>query len=331
MLDKDRAKWQQMREDRPLDALFPELLAPSAPNDDLPSGESSDEPLPVLYPKILEVELEKWQEWTMALWRKPDSPEELEAELSALIEATLLLELSRPPGWGGAAERSLRGFHLFAFAEIDGDCAEVLARYGFTRVTWDEHVYGNRLHAWKNEGRALGASVPGAPRSLWWSEFASPNAELQRKVRRVHEELAERLGARIWGERPGAPSHTMASLLERHFQLSCKPDLETLHSLDMLLIERQTDAIRWLEPMVFQGLCDFVGVLLMALRRREVKWGACESDRQGGHLPPLLRYTGKKGPVDVAIGRELLRVAIMPIAREEDAPLLRDWFDGLMP
>jgi len=331
MSDDDAAKWKRMREDRPLDALFPELLAPSAPNDDLPTSKASGDPLPVLYPKILEVELENWQEWTLALWREPADAAELDASLKTLIEATLLLELSRPPGWGGAEDRSLRGFHLFAFASLDEACCDVLARYGFTRVSWDEHVYGNRLHAWKNEGRALGATVPDAPRSLWWSEFAKPNAELQRKVRTVHEELAERLGTRIWGERPGTPSHTMAGLMERHFKLSCKPDLETLHALDMLLIERQTGVIRWLEPMVFQGLCDFIGVLLMALRRREVKWGACESDREGGHLPPLLRYTGKKGPVDIPIGLDLMRAVVMPIESEDDAPLLRDWFQGLMP
>lgn len=321
-----------MSEDRPLDALFPELRAaapndtPDAPTEPVPQGE-----LPVLYPKVLEVELEEWQEWTFALWRQPETSLELEEALTEMLEATLLMECSRPPGWGGIEERHIKGIHLFAFAALSGEDEAVLARCGFARVAWDPERYANRMQAWKNEGKTLGASAPDAPMSLWWSEFGTPDPELARALTSIHEAMATRLGTTLWGAQPGVPSHMMAGLLERHFQLSCKPDVESLHALDMLLVERTPGVIRWMPPMIFQGLCDFVGVLLMAKRRREVRWGACESDREGGHLPPLLRFASKKGPLDINVGLALVRAIIMPIAQAEDAPLLRDWFEQLIP
>lgn len=324
--DKSKQQWGTMREDRPLDALFPELTAPSAPNDLAPGEEASDvQTAPSVHPGVLEVELEGAQEWTLAIWGMHDPVEVVLGQLRRQIEATLLLELSRPPGWGGVAERRMHGIHLFAFDVLPEAMKVGLGALGFEEVTYDQLQYGNRMHAWQNEAKRGGWKTPAHPMSLWWAPFMR-GGDLAGKLREVHEEVATRLGNRVWGQQPGTPSHVMASVLERHVNVSIKPGAESLHELDMLLVDRTPAKLRWVEPMLFQALCDFIGVSVMAARGGKIQWATCESDREGGHFPPLFRLTRGRGPSDVQVGLLLLRAIIMPFDESAGAPLLRDWY-----
>ncbi len=317
----------QMNEDRPLDALFPELAQPYAPNDGGDVAEQAVHP-PMLGTQVLEVELEHAQRWCMVCWRAPDEGESLETSLRDLLEATLLQEMSRPPGWGGAKERHVEGIDLFVFEELDESSLQALARLGFVRAQFEDVTYGNRLHAWKNEALQGGWRVATSPASLWHAPLSGPeDRTLADALREAHEEIAVRHDARLWGAYPGEPSHTMASVLERTLKRSIEPTMESLHELDVLLIERRPGVIRWIEPMVFQGLCDFMGIVLMANQRARVQWGVCESDNHGGHLPPVFRLSGRGGARDVEVGRALLRHAVMPRMDAPELEMLTAWFE----
>ena len=323
-------------EDRPLDSIFPELAqASSAPRRaggapaQADEGDGQGRP-PVIDPRVLEVELEQSQEWSMACWHVPEQAQELAAPLGRLLEATLLQELSRPPGWGGVEQRRIDGVVLFVFDELGEPACEALTALGFAPLEWEPERYANRLQTWQHEARLEGWPAPTRPDSLWRAPLVRPSGALGRRLRRVHEEMAELLGAKVWGQAPGQPSHAMARQLSGQVQVEITPDREGLHALDMLLVERTAGVIRWLEPMIFQGLCDFVGVVAMAARARQVSWGACEANGHGGHYPPVFRLTGGGGASEVPIGLLLLRAAIMPIQDAEQAPLLRDWFEQVM-
>ncbi len=321
-----------INEERPLDTFFPELSQPDAPNDPAQLGRRDDAEQPIVDPMVSEVELEAWQEWALACWRAPENDADGRAllkELTPIIEATILQEMSRPPGWGGATDRRMKAIHLFVFDRLHDAQRDALGRMGFERVDFDPEVYANRLKVWQNEATRAGWEVPTAPTSLWLARLDRGSPEMAEKLREVHEALAVRLGADIWGAKPGTPSHEMASLLERHFSVSIQPDDAGLHTLDMLMVDRATHTIRWVEPMLFQGICDFVGVVWSA-RDKQVRWGACESDNRGGHYPPLLRVGASGGPRDIAVGLALLRAAVMPIQSEDQAPRLEQWAAALL-
>lgn len=318
-----------MNEDRPLDALFPELTMPYAPNDGGEPGVQKDSvKAPMLGTQVLEVELEHVQRWCMVCWRAPEDGESLGKQLRDLFEATLLQEMSRPPGWGGAKARRVEGVDLFIFEPLDVQSEQALAALGFVPARFEDVQYGNRLHAWQNEAIQGGWRVSPRPTSLWHAPLSQPSSDpVRTALREAHEEIAERHDARLWGAYPGEPSHLMASVLERLLKHSLSPTVESLHELDMLLIDRDTHTVRWMEPMIFQGLCDFMGIVLMANKKARVQWGMCESDNHGGHLPPVLRLAGRGGARDVEIGRELLRHAVMPRDAEPELPMLTAWFD----
>jgi hypothetical protein len=43
--------------------------------------------------------------------------------------------------------------------------------------------------------------------------------------------------------------------------LSLHADARGLRTLEMLLVSQQAGAIRWIPPMLFQALCDIIGLL----------------------------------------------------------------------
>jgi hypothetical protein len=42
----------------------------------------------------------------------------------------------------------------------------------------------------------------------------------------------------------------------------------------MLLVSQQAGAIRWIPPMLFQALCDFIGVIGQTLFDRDIAWAS---------------------------------------------------------
>lgn len=326
-----------MRQDRPLDAFLPELQEPQVPNelvlaqDALEASESPLVQAPLLHPSVLEVEVEGGWAWAMALWRAPKGQEDLDNVMQRAIERTLLQEMSRPPGYGGAEQRTFLGIHLFVFAPIHDVDRDVLARYGFFATEYVADQYAARLLSFKNEAKLGGWSCQDTPSAIFWSPMQHPDPDLAQTFLSVHEEIVRVLARQVWGMSPGMPSKAMAQALSKHISVSITPTLDGLHELDMILVERKTRTLRWLSPMMFQGLADFLGIIWIAEAKKQVQWALCEVDSDGLFLPPMHRIATQKGPVDVSIGEELVRLAMMPVEDLEQIPLMRDWQDGLLP
>lgn len=316
--------WDQMREDRPLDALFPELGEPA---EAFPIADARvfGSEQPVVHPRVLDVALEQGRAWAAALWQTPEDADALEREVRAVLGATILHELSQPPDRMDWAERVFLGAHLFAYAPLDEAQRARLLAMGFVETPPDPEAYRERLKAWRAEAARGGWSLPRAPHSLWWLPLRRPEDPMSDKLRDIEAQLLLRLRGEVWGYTPGRPSRALATLVEHHFNVVMRPGAEGLHHLDVLLVDREPGRPRWLSPMIFQGIADFVGVVLMAERHTQVQWAVCDADGHGLIQPPLLRVHTKKGPVDLSIGQELLDLLVMPYHEHRAPPLLRDW------
>ena len=67
--------------------------------------------------------------------------------------------------------------------------------------------------------------------------------------------------------------------------LSLRADARGLRTLEMLLVSQQAGAIRRIPPMLFQALCDFIGLLGQTLFDRDIAWASANPRR----LHPALR------------------------------------------
>lgn len=332
MSDSSHNSWGKMREDRPLDALFPELSAEYEPI--LASSPEAEAPL--LSTQVLEVELEdKWQ-WALASFKAPARFQDLWSQLGPLLEVTLLQELSRPPGFGGLEGRAFEGATLFAFEAFPAQLEESLREVGWVRLDrYDADHYRQRMSRWQQVATDQGFACPAQPAQIWWMPLHQPDEVLAKKLKFVQVRTAEALGSQVWGQKPGMPSKLMAQHLEQQLpSLKLSPTFAALHELDMLLIERQPRRMRWLPPMLFQGLCDLMAVIAIHELGHRTQWGVSQSDGQGGFYPPLLRLERAKGPQDVELGLQLYRFAIAPYATAEGiepkAALLVDWLKALL-
>ena len=67
--------------------------------------------------------------------------------------------------------------------------------------------------------------------------------------------------------------------------LSLRADARGLRTLEMLLVSHQAGAIRWIPPMLFQALGDFIGLLGQTLFDRGIAWARC--DARDARIPPF--------------------------------------------
>jgi hypothetical protein len=317
-MTKKQDPLRAMREDRPLDALFPELTrAPVAQPLTLPAGFN----LPAVHPRLLHVELEQGREWGIAVWS--DAPETL-GLLRATLEAALLRELSAPP-CADSPPPALAGLHLACFVDLD---PSALAQLGFAAATWDAEGWRDRMRAWRQEAAQAGFELPEAPRSVW----RLPVAEhpLGEPLWQIEARLNRELAGELWGEHPGKPSYRLAAALQPYATGPLRPTLAGLDALGATLVSRELGALRWLPPQIFQGVCDMVAVTWAQALGAPIQWALCEPTPDGSALPPQLRLKlpGEAGR-ELPIALILLRLCVLPITHPDATPPLGAWLRSM--
>lgn len=314
-----KPSWGAMNEDRPLDALFPELTGY------IPPAETPSAKGPALWGKMLEVELQDVRQWAMVSWSTPEDSEEFTRTLKRLTKRALVQHWSTPPGYGGSEGQTFEGIMLFCFEPLDAQTQTQMPALGFERMThYDPDHYRERLSVLGEQAHEHGWAMPVRPAQVWWAGFHKPDDAIWSSLLKVQTLMADALGTRVWGQEPGGPSMRMAQGLEQFMGLSVKPTLESLHQLDMVLVERVEGTLRWWPSMVYQGLCDYIGIVATAALNRRVQWGVSEPDGYGGYFEPSLRVSTPKGPKDIEIGLDLYDLIAAPHTQGEH-PLLRDW------
>jgi len=313
--DKERAGIAISAE-RPLDALLPELRAAREPR----------VPVSPIHPRVLEVELENGREWTLACWRDPGGARAFHTQVLAMLEATILAELSRPPRGIAAAERSYTGVRLIVFPELPFDPGPAVQAFGMTKAAYVEDAYAGRVSVLRREARELGIEVGEHPSQVWASEVRSPDGSLGEKLMKIHQMMATRMEDDVWGKTPGGPSKLFALYAEREFGERIPPTLDGLRAFELLVVRHTRGVIRWIYPLLFQALCDFIGVVAQAEFGAKIAWSVCEEPESGLAPPPLFRVVeASGGTIHIPIAHHVLRWSMMPLGDHDEVPSLAAW------
>lgn len=305
-----------MSTERPLDALFPELARTrSAPLARTP-----------FHPRVLEVETEDGFEYTLACFADPGSQRELHKQLLALVEATLLSELCRSASSIREGYRRHTGIRLLVFPTLPYAVEPAVRAFGFSPSALSPEAMAERVRVFEREATEVGAQIGAAPAAVFFAPIAHPDGALGEKLEALHRMMADRMGSDVWGASPGGPSKLFALYVAKEFGETIRPTLEGLRSMELLLVQQKPGVIRWMHPLHFQALCDFIGVLAASDFGRKISWAVSEDIGSGHAPPPVFRVDDEKPrAIHVPIGHHILRWSMMPIAPGEVVPSLADW------
>lgn len=306
-----------MSAERPLDALLPELRRPAPVR----------VPVTPIHQRVMEVELDTGREWLLTCWADPGSQREFHKQVLALLEAALLVELSRSPRQ--VREEPVRrfvGIRLIVYPELPYPVPPAVGAFGMREEAYDEESYTERMAALRAEAKALNIDIPDEPAGVFAAPIAPLDGTLGEKLESIHTMMAERFGDDYWGATPGGPSKLFAEYAKREFQETIAPDLNGLRTFELLLVRNTPDVIRWIPPLLFQALCDFIGVVAQAGFGQNVAWADCGEDDLGMCPPALFKVAPKGGkPYHLPIAHHVLRWCMMPVGEGEQVPSLAEW------
>jgi hypothetical protein len=307
------------KDNRPLDDLLPEL-GDTTGDDEPNAGDAA-----AVHPSVLEVGLEHHREWALACWYDP-GPDELAAQIERLVVATLLAEWSQPPSHT-MLERNFEAIELLVFGELGPASRTALGECGFEPASFEPDQYKERMATWHKQARRVGVQVPETPTSAWRAALERPKAAIADKLDEVAHRMVDKLDGDVWGATPGGPSRLMATIARQILNANLTPNRDGLHALELLLVQQRPATLRWISPVLFQGLCDFIGVVLQAEYGFNVQWAMCSPDASGMVPPPLFRVQLPGGPEHIPVGRLVVKWCAM--ARGEQAPSLAERVDEL--
>ncbi len=263
------------------------------------------------------------QPFTLArvLWDDPGGAEKTHAALRPLVEAALLVELSRPAASLPASALAPAALRFFAFADVPR-LDEAVAAFGLRR---DEApaLEDAALRAIRGEASASGREPPEAPLATYTAPVALP---VNRRVAALQARLRASLGEAVFGAPPGGLFAKLNEALEAEGASGLAPIATSLDTLEHLLAGRPPGPLRWMPPLLFQALADAIGVIATQEFGRKVQWAECHADDEGVAPPPLLRSRGADGSWEhVPLGLHLLRWCVMPLQPGEQIPPLSEW------
>lgn len=297
----------------PLGELFPSLR--SAPE---VVGRAA------VHPRVLLADDGIARSYVLVCWDDPGSVEALHREVRRRVEAALLADLCRSPSSLREGALPAKALRLLFFCEPAQDPTPALRAFGLKRIELGLELAPAMAHV-RGEAQLTGRDVPDSPTSSWEARFASPPNERGETLLRLEAALAERLGDDTWGERPGAFYGALADASEALGLGAIPASGDGLDAVERLAIHYAPGPLRAIPPLVFQALCDMVGVVAVREHGRRVEWAASSGDDAGVPSPPLLRVASSDGPVHVPIGLHLLRWCVMPLAEGEIVPPVSDW------
>ncbi|MFT6396882.1 MAG: hypothetical protein ACJAYU_001626 [Bradymonadia bacterium] len=301
-----------MSAERPLDALLPQLKDPARPTQDV-------------HPRVLETVTDAGREWILLVWADPGGAQALHSQVQALVEATLLSELSRSAATiRNAGERRFVGIRLISFVELSWDPSPALQAFGFQPESTE--LSDEVSAAVAAEASRSGRAIEG-PNAVWRAAIAHPEGALGEKLESVDKMMATRLGDDIWGASPGGPSHLFATYVVKTFGEQIRPDRAGMDSLDLLVVQRTPGVIRWIPPLIFQAVCDFIPVVAATQHDAKISWAESEELGNGFAHPPLFRVDDGKEGIHIPVGHHVMRWWMMPLAEGEAVPTIADWVE----
>jgi hypothetical protein len=299
------------------------------PLDELVPGlRKQQERLPALpvHPRIVRPSLSDGTHGIVLLsFRKAESLRAFHAALKPMIEAALLSELCAPRASikSGPYTR-LSELTLLMFEAQPFDPAAALAPFGLEPVKLGLPDSAQILALARREARTLAEPVPQDDPVAAYRVRARGAADP--RAARLHEALVEYGPEGTFGREPGLFARTAADWLATQAAFEgVAPTRAGIERLESLVLARGAGSLRWIEPLVFQALCDLVAVLAASQPHLHVEWGVSEPDDDGIAPPPVLRVTRDDETFHVPLGEHVLRWCVMPLRIGEDVPTLGAW------
>lgn len=296
----------------PLDELFPGLRRKA---DKLPA-------LPI-HPRVIRApQPDGTRGIVMLSFRAAQSAHALHAALKPMVEAALLSELCAPPAELAEDYARLSELRLLMFVEQGFDPRPSLAPFGLEAVPHSANA-AHALALARREALTLSENVPDEPAACYRAQVVSSLHPLAGELHAALREVAPR---GVWGREPGRLARTLADWLAQQGIDDVAPTRAGVERLESIVVPRSAGVIRWMEPLIFQALCDLVAVMAAAQPALEVEWGVCEPDADSGLAPPpVLRVQRAGDTFHVPLGEHVLRWCVMPVKPGESVPTLGAW------
>lgn len=293
-----------------------------------PQLSATAEPIPLEPVHVRALAFEDGDELTVGfiVWKDPGGVRALRRELGVRIEAALLSVLSRSADeLTRDGERRPSRILLLTFDAIDGDVASALAPFGLRQVDYDPVAFAQTMALVRGEAQRCGATSPDAPVAIYSVPVALPDEPRGTNVQTLEAVLREGLAGIVWGEKPGAHFLALSASLGAIDEAPLSPESSALDRIETIVGQLVPGRIRWIPPLVFQAVCDAIGVIATKEHSRKIDWAPCDPDDDGLAPPPLLRARLPDGMVHIPIGEHVLRWSMMPLAEGEVPPPLSDW------
>ncbi len=257
----------------------------------------------------------------LASFAAAEGPRALHTACKPIVEAALLSTLSQPPSGG---RPPLSALELYCFVPFAFDPAPALAFLGFAPRPLGDATR-RALALLRREAQLLEHPFAEDPSRLFRAEFAQPTSALAvAAAAALHESPA--VGP--WGATPGALSRRLTDVLDGLGFTGVEPTRDGIERLESILTHDTPLAIRWIDPLCFQALCDLVAVAAHATWGAQVEWAVCEPDPETGLAPPPLVRVYKhrdRSSGHVPLAEHVLRWAMMPRQPGEQIPTLGAW------
>ncbi|MDB4974020.1 MAG: hypothetical protein JWN48_2361 [Myxococcaceae bacterium] len=259
----------------------------------------------------------------LASFAEPVSVKAFHAALKPLIEAALLAELSRPGSELVEDGSELVALELYMFHAPAVDVAPMLTLFGFRPASLDEPSAHGALALLRREAQLVEGAVPEEAVSRYQAVFARSSHPLYARLVRSMRELAPR---DAWGTKPGALARACADQLTSFGYIPIEPTREGIERLEAVIVPADAGVVRWLDPLLYQALCDLVAVAATVTFGRAVQWGVCEPDEETTLSPPPVLLAERDGDTfHVPLGEHVLGWCVMPRFESETIPTLGAW------
>ncbi len=278
--------------------------------------ENKNSPTGAVHPAVLQVSGEQTRRWTVAIWSMEPEISAVLREIQELVEGTLIAHLSYPPSEKERVAESFDSFDLVFFEEPQQNMIGALTKDGWQTVEMssltDDEL--DRLTVFQNEARKTDQVIPDAPVAMWRMPVDRGAKELRQRIDNAAERTLPKIKGQVWGEQPGWFSKAFCEELRQVVQVNITPDAKGLAALEDIVVDRLEGHLQVHQSIVFQAVCDFIGVLLQTQGHVEVQWGTCPVDENSGLAPaPVMRMRRPGGTWKVLpVGRDVVRRISVP-------------------
>ena len=278
--------------------------------------ENKNSPTGAVHPAVLQVSGDQTRRWTVAIWSVNPGASAILREIQELVEGTLIAHLSYPPSEKERVTESFDSFDLVFFEEVPQKMIAALTEGGWEPVEvsslTDDEL--DRLTVFQSEARKADQVIADGPVAMWRMPVARGAEELRERVDNAAERTLPKIKGQVWGEQPGWFSRAFCEELRQEVQVTITPDAKGLAALEDIVVDRLQGHLQVHRSIVFQAICDFIGVLLQAQGHVEVQWGTCPVDERSGLAPaPVMRMRHPGGVWKVlAVGRDVVRRISVP-------------------